>query len=73
MTDEKAKAIVTAVYAGNQWEVMQELPESARCAEVDLIVGLLCEEIDKIQRAQSLLKFRHLEEIPLIEEKLNKK
>ena len=73
MTDEKAKAILIAVYAGSRWDIMQEIPESARCAEVDLIVGLLCEEIDKIQRAQSLLKFRHLEEIPLIEEKLNKK
>lgn len=73
MTDEKAKAILMAVYTGNRRDIMQELPESARCAEVDLIVGLLCEEIDKIKRAQSLLKFKHLEEIPLIEEKLNKK
>lgn len=73
MIDEKAKAILMAVYTGTRWDIMQEIPESARCAEVDLIVGLLCEEIDKIQRAQSLLKFRHLEEIPLIEEKLNKK
>lgn len=73
MTDEKAKAILMAVYTGNRLDIMQELPESARCAEVDFIAGLLCEEIDKIKRAQSLLKFRHLEEIPLIEEKLNKK
>ena len=57
MTDEKAKAIVTAVYAGNQWEVMQELPESARCPEVNLLITMLCEEVRTIERAAQILDF----------------
>ena len=57
MTDEKAKAIVTAVYAGNQWEVMQELPENARCAEVNLLITMLCEEVRTIEQAAQILGF----------------
>lgn len=50
MTNEKAKAILKAVSEGNVYKAMMEMPECARCEEVDFLISQLAEKMTTIKR-----------------------